>query len=78
MEKKNTWPQTSCSQDDEEENKTKENTKSKMFLFHGPIFSLTTPSADTSGTATNSMVYCQTLRHFVSRSKLQLLVSSRN
>ena len=35
---KNTWPQTSCPQGDEEENKTKENTKSIMFVFHGHIF----------------------------------------
>ena len=62
---KNTWPQTSCPQDDEEEKKTKENTKSKMFVFHGHIFSKTTPWADTRGTATNSVVDCQTLRHFV-------------
>ena len=67
MRKKNTWPQTICPQDDEEENKTKENTKSKMFVFHGHIFSKTTPWADTRGTATNSMdsMDCQTLRHFV-------------
>ena len=62
---KNTWPQTSCPQDDEEANKTKENTKSIMFVFHGHLVSYTTPWADTRGTATNSMVYCQTLRHFV-------------
>ena len=62
---KNTWPQTSCPQDDEEENKTKENTVSKMFVFHGHIFSQTTPWADTRGTATNSMIDCQILRHFV-------------
>ena len=74
MRKKSTWPQTICPQDDEEENKT----KSKMFVLHGHIFSQTTPWADTRGTATNSMVDCQTLRHFVYRSKLQFLVSSRN
>ena len=65
--------ETSCPKDDEEENKTKENTKSKMFVFHGHIFSKTTPWADTRGTATNSTVYCQTLRHSVYRSKLQFL-----
>ena len=65
LEKK-TWRETSCSQDDEEENKTrKKNAKSQMFVFHWPIFSETTPWADTRGTATNSMVDCQTLRHFV-------------
>ena len=31
---KNTRPQTTCLQDDEQENKTKENTKSIMFVFH--------------------------------------------
>ena len=61
---KNTWPQTSCPQEDEEENKTTKQKKS-MFVFHGHIFSSTTPWADTRGTATNSMVDCQTLRHFV-------------
>ena len=36
------------------------------------------PGADARGTATNSMVDCQTLRHYVWRSKLHFSVSRRN
>ena len=55
-----------------------ENTKSKMFVFSWAPFQLENSLGRYKGYRHNPMVDCQTLPHFVYRSKLQFLVSSRN